>query len=154
MGPSFIERIIEREIDQINDHLPQTTILLSQLESDRRLTYVTRGGDSSAFRADEIDFLLREVPPHFRDKISLPIVILRRIDLGPGMYTISGGRLVSFLLHRVLGQVDLAWEDLMDWTERTTLARPEVQAIRRRLPTTTCLGFAHSVPRRAFSKTD
>ncbi len=148
---SFIERAIEREIDSINDHLPQNTLPLSEFRENPHLSYVTKGGEQSSFRKEEIQFLLQEVPSHLQNELRLPIVILRRMDLGPGIYTITGGRVAAFLLHRALGDVDLRWEDLASWRSETTLARPQVQVIRRRLPTTTCIGFAHSIPRKAFT---
>jgi len=45
----------------------------------------------------------------------------------------------------MLGQVDLEWEDLAVWRQNDTFARPQVQMIRRRLPTTTCIGFVYDV---------
>ncbi len=67
------------------------------------------------------------------------------MDLGSGLYTVAGTKPALFFLHKILGQVDLEWEDLAVWRQNDTFARPQVQMIRRRLPTTTCIGFVYDV---------
>ncbi|MHA1770900.1 MAG: DUF61 family protein [Candidatus Thorarchaeota archaeon] len=141
---SFFERVLEREIDSINDHLPSTSVPLEDLMDCERPSYRTRDGIDSYFRKEEIEFLAKEIPQQFQRNITLPIVILRRMDLGKGIHTIAGGKTTLFLIHRVLGDVDLEWEDLSLARLDNSFARLQVQVIRRRLPTTTCIGIVHS----------
>ncbi|MHA1245921.1 MAG: DUF61 family protein [Candidatus Thorarchaeota archaeon] len=145
MMGSFIERAIEKEIETINDHLPSAGIPLCDLLNNERPTYVTRAGETSAFHPEEIDFIAKEIPERYHGEIRLPIILLRRMDLGPGLYTVAGTKPALFFLHKILGQVDLEWEDLAVWRQNDTFARPQVQMIRRRLPTTTCIGFVYDV---------
>ncbi|MCF2137201.1 MAG: DUF61 family protein [Candidatus Thorarchaeota archaeon] len=141
---SFFERVLEREIDSINDHLPSESVPLAELVDSERPSYKTRDGIDSHFRREEIEFLANETPQQFQTDITLPIVILRRMDLGKGIHTIAGGKATLFLIHRVLGDVDLEWEDLARVRLDNSFARLQVQVIRRRLPTTTCMGIVHS----------
>ncbi len=140
---SFFEKIIEREVNSINDHLPQERIPLSELIKEDRPSYRTKDGQTSVFKKSEIEFLSKEVPQQYHAEIELPIIILRRLDLGRGVHTVAGGKPVLFLIHRVLGDVDLGWSDLYGTKLENSFARPQVQIIRRKLPTTTCLGFVH-----------
>jgi uncharacterized protein (UPF0216 family) len=106
---------------------------------------MTRNGEKSILKMDEISELVRLVPLRFHDEIRLPIVILRRMDYGTGIYTIAGGKAELFMIHQLLGYVDLEWDDFQKWKPIEKLMRPQVQAIRQRLPSTSCIGFVTSV---------
>ena len=140
-----IDRIIEHEIDSINDHMPITRHTVHELLESDSPQYITRGGEVSILKKDEIAEIAEEVPPQFHKDIRLPIVILRRMDYGPGIYSVAGEKAELFLIHRILGHVDLQWGEFQTWTPVEKLMRPQVQAVRRRLPSTTCIGFITTV---------
>jgi uncharacterized protein (UPF0216 family) len=140
----FLDRTIEREIDSINDHLPKKLVSLATLLQSEKPCYETRSGDTSAIRPEEIQFLSEEIPKRFHEEFMLPIVILRRTDLGPGIHSVAGGKPELFLIQRLLGYVDLRWDELLRWNAVNRLARPQVQVVRRRLPSATCVGFTSS----------
>ncbi|MFW9769761.1 MAG: DUF61 family protein [Candidatus Thorarchaeota archaeon] len=140
MSP-FIEKMIERDIDTLNDHLPEAKHPLSELIGLESPKFKTRDGQFSEFRKEELVKLATEVPPNFHDDILLPIVLLRRLDYGEGIYTVAGSKVELFTIHRVLGYVDLSWEELGSWQPVERLARPQVQLLRRKLPSTTTIGI-------------
>ena len=143
MSP-FVEKMIERDIDTLNDHLPDSRHPLSELIEVTSPQFKTRNGEISVFRKEELDTLAAEVPSRFYDDVRLPIVILRRLDYGPGIYTVAGNKIELFMIHRVLGYVDLEWENYDDWKQVETLTRPQVQLLRRKLPSSTSIGIAMS----------
>jgi uncharacterized protein (UPF0216 family) len=138
----FIEKMIERDIDTLNDHLPEARHTLSELIESESPRYKTRDGQFSEFRREELAKLAREVPSRFHEDILLPIVLLRRLDYGQGIYTVAGSKVELFTIHRILGYVDLDWEGLGKWKPVERLARPQVQLLRRKLPSTTTIGIA------------
>ncbi|MBN2229771.1 MAG: DUF61 family protein [Candidatus Thorarchaeota archaeon] len=140
MNPS-IDRIIEHEIDTLNDHLPMKRIPLKQLLETDDPHFITRCGDKSVFRIEEIIWLRDTIPEEFHDDICLPIVFLRRNDYGPGIYTIAGNKSELFLVHHILGYVDLEWQNFSKWNPVERLARPQVQILRQKLPSTTTIGI-------------
>ncbi|MFW9799230.1 MAG: DUF61 family protein [Candidatus Thorarchaeota archaeon] len=142
---SPIDRILEHEIDSINDHMPAKRSTLSELMQSASPHYVTRGGEVSILKKEEIAKIAKEMPTLFHKEVKLPIVILRRMDYGPGIYTVAGEKVELFLIHRVLGQVDLEWKDFRNWKPVEKLMRPQVQAVRRKFPSTTCIGFVTTV---------
>ena len=142
---SFIDKVLEHDIDSINDDLPRGRVSLKELLAVESPQYVTRNGETSVFHKEEIAKLGEIVPRKFHGEIWLPIVILRRIDYGPGMHTVSGNKVELFLIqHLVVGDVDLEWDSLLGWKMNDRLVRPQVQVLRRKLPSTTCLGFTMS----------
>ena len=140
----FIDKMIEHDIDTLNDHLPESRVPLSELIGLDTPQFKTRIGEVSVFRVDEVEQLANEVPRHFHDDIRLPIVILRRMDYGEGIYTIAGSKPELFMVHRIIGYVDLGWQELAVWKPVEKLARPQVQLLRRKLPSTTTIGIGMS----------
>lgn len=140
----FIERLIEREIDSANDHLPVRRIPLSELVDSDSPSFKTRCGEVSVFLKDEISMLAEEVPFIHQGSIMLPIVILRRRDLGSGIYTVTGSKIELFLIHRFLEQDGLGWDEINRWKSTDRYARPQIQILRRKLSSTTQLGFVGS----------
>ena len=142
---SFIDKMIEHEIDSVNDHLPKKRVPLGELLKMDEPAYETRDGKKSVFKKEELTELAADIPEKFHENITLPIVILRRMDLGTGIHTIAGTKPELFIIHRsiqkVVGQVDLEWQDFPKWKPLERLARPEVQVLRRKLPSTTCIGI-------------
>jgi uncharacterized protein (UPF0216 family) len=139
--------MLEHDIDTLNDHLPRARIRLSDLLKEPDPHYTTRSGDKSVFKAEELEWLSREVPKSIHNSIRLPIVLLRRLDYGPGIHSISGNKMELFMIHRVLGYDDLEWEKLAKWTPIEQLARPQVQILRKKMPSTTSLGIVLTTSR-------
>jgi uncharacterized protein (UPF0216 family) len=137
----FIDKMIEHDIDTLNDHLPESRVPLSELIGVVSPQFRTRIGEISVFRIEELEQLALEVPERFHEDIRLPIIVLRRLDYGPGIYTVAGNKVELFLLHRIIGYVDLEWEDFARWKPVEKLARPQVQALRRKMPSTTIIGI-------------
>jgi uncharacterized protein (UPF0216 family) len=137
----FIDKMIEHDIDTLNDHLPESRVPLSELIGVVSPQFRTRIGEISVFRIEELEQLALEVPERFHEDIRLPIIVLRRLDYGLGIYTVAGNKVELFLLHRIIGYVDLEWEDFARWKPVEKLARPQVQALRRKMPSTTIIGI-------------
>jgi uncharacterized protein (UPF0216 family) len=136
--------MIEHDIDTLNDHLPESRIPLSDLIGMDPPQFKTRVGEVSVFRVEEIEELKQEVPRKFHEEVRLPIVVLRRLDYGSGIYTVAGNKAELFIVHRVIGYVDLEWHDFAQWKPIEKLARPQVQTLRRRLPSSTIIGIGMS----------
>jgi len=140
LSPS-IDSFLEHEIDILNNHLPESRVTLKELLTQEKPKFYTKSGDESVFRMEDIDFLRQEIPEMFYDDIRLPIIILRRLDYGPGIYTIAGNKTELFIIHKILGYDDLSWKDFNGWIPIEQLARPQVQKIRHKMPSTTTIGI-------------
>jgi uncharacterized protein (UPF0216 family) len=143
LSPS-IDKLIEHEIDTLNDHLPESRVTLQELSKTDRPSFNTRCGEQSVFRVEELEWLRKEVPERYHENVRLPIVILRRLDYGLGVYTVAGNKIELFMIRRILGYVDLEWEDFAAWKPIERLARPQVQVLRKKMPSTTCIGIVHA----------
>jgi len=133
--------MLEHEIDKLNDHLPRARTRLAELLKEPDPHFMTRSGEKSVFKAEELELLSKEVPKQFHNSIRLPIVLLRRLDYGPGIHSISGNKAELFMIQKVLGYDDLGWENLPAWKPVEQLSRPQVQIVRQKMPSTSSLGI-------------
>ena len=144
---SKIDKLLEHEIDKLNDHLPRARNRLSDLLKEEDPHFMTRSNEKSVFKAEELEWLRMEVPKQFHSAIRLPIVLLRRLDHGPGIHSVSGNKTELFMIHKILGYDDLEWENLATWKLVEHLARPQVQIIRQKMPSTSSLGIVFTTVR-------
>ncbi len=137
----FLERMIEREIDSANDHLPVRRIPLTDLLSSDTPSFKMRNGEDSMFLKDEVQMFADKIPSVHHSSIMLPVVILRRRDLGSGIYTVTGSKVELFFIQQLLGYVDLGWDEFTRWETVDRFVRPQIQLVRRKLPSTSVIGF-------------
>ena len=121
--------------------MPRTKRSLAELLSEPAPVFVTRNGQSSAIRRDELENLANRVPKKFHAEIMLPFTILRRTSLGRGAHTIGGSKLEQFIILQIIGKITAP---LTAWREvklPRSIYSPDVTLLRKKLPTTTLIGF-------------
>ncbi|MCK5263971.1 MAG: DUF61 family protein [Candidatus Thorarchaeota archaeon] len=138
---SKIDKMLEHDIDTLNDHLPHARINLAVLLKQEDPHFITRSGEKSVFKVEELEWLRKDIPTQFHDSIRLPIILLRRLDYGPGIHSVGGNKTELFMIHKVLGYDDLEWDNFASWKPVEQLSRPQVQILRRKMPSTTSLGI-------------
>ena len=138
-GERAFKALLQREVERINEHLPKEYRTLDELLSMESPSVKARDGGEIIFDRGELEMAAQLLPKELHRQLRLPIVLLRRIDLGPGVFSVSGGKAEAYLALRVLrrGDVDLDEVELPLY-----IYRPEVQELRRRLRTLTVIGFA------------
>lgn len=136
------DKILEHEIDTANDHLPAKRVSLKEILQSGDYSYTTRGGEKSSFRIEEVEYLKALIPENLQDDVRLPLVILRRMDLGQGIFSISGGKVELFLVYGIIDDKEgIEWDDLVLWEPVERYVRPQVQLLRRKFPSATVIGF-------------
>lgn len=126
-------------MEKLNDHLPKEYKTLDELLSMDSPSVKARDGGEIIFDRGELELLAQLIPKELYSQLRLPIVLLRRVDLGPGTFSLSGGKVEAYLALKLLGQVDVN----LDGVELPIyIYRPQVQELRRKLRTLTVIGFA------------
>ena len=134
-------RILAREIERINDHLPRESKTLKELLAMDEPKVTTRSGEELIMDKRELQLLAEILPPQYHDKLKLPIVILRMIEMGEGVYIICGGELEAYVIAQVLGEDKAIYRD----KGKVFLYKPYVAILRSKLRTTTVIGFVYSL---------
>ncbi len=145
MRSDHFTNIWRREIDKINDHLPRNYKTLESLLESENPHVITLDGDQIPFKKEELEFLAKIVPKKYHGKLQLPIVFIRRIEMGEGVFSISGGIIEKGVVMKLLGVA----EDPFSGDENSFLPyiyRHQVLQVRRKIRTLTTIGFATTKP--------
>jgi uncharacterized protein (UPF0216 family) len=133
-GIETISKIIDIEIQKINDHLPTSHKSLEELLKEDIPSVKTRGGDDIIFLKDELITLAKLIPKEKHRDIKLPIVALRRIDLGRGVYTLVGSEETIKFIKKILN-ID---------SNSEYLYRPQIFELKRKFSSLVIIGFSTS----------
>ncbi|MEM0217238.1 MAG: DUF61 family protein [Candidatus Nezhaarchaeales archaeon] len=135
-----VSRMLAKEIEKINDHLPRECKTLKELLEMDEPKVLTRSGDELIIDKRELEMIASMLPAQHHNKLRLPIIVLRIIEMGEGVYMICGGDLEVQVINKVLGQ-----EAVYCHNGKAFLYKPYVALLRSRLRTTTVIGFVPSM---------
>ncbi|MEM3402140.1 MAG: DUF61 family protein [Candidatus Hadarchaeales archaeon] len=122
-----MEKLLEYEMRQLNAHLPAKKLSLEDALSMKKPGVPTKDGGFHSFERGELEFIAELLSEEERKILQLPILLMIDPKLGRGATKVSGA-CERKIIEKILGRkID----------EKTVLYRPEVAAIRRKLPTTT-----------------
>lgn len=134
--------IWRHDVSKLNDHLPSKTISLTELLGLKQPAIKTRDGSNFWIDKDELTRIAALVPIKLHTKLHLPIILIRRMDLGEGVFSIGGSRLETFFSARMLGITQEPFDSYESADIPAYLYRPQVQELRRKLRSLSVIGFA------------
>lgn len=137
--------VLWHEIRKLNTHLPRRRLALSDLLKATDPTLETADGSSILLKSSELQELAKIVPQEFQDRLKLPIIVLRRMELGKSVYAVSGERVEEFTVKRILGMTQEDYQHMYKEREPTFLYRPQVSELLRRFHSLVVIAFG--VPR-------
>lgn len=107
----LLDALWQHEIQRVNDHLPKATRSLEELLKMEKAELETRGGDRYRFDREDLEFLAKELPEEYHGRVMLPMILTRRLDLGKGVFSVSGGivelSIVRWILEDPSGRFEL-----------------------------------------------
>jgi len=120
------DALMGRELQKINAHLPKQRRALSELLKLSNPTVEAVDGSSILLKSSELNALAGIVPVEYRDRVKLPFIIVRRMDLGRSVYTVSGDLIEAFAVQKILGNTTDDFHELYKHNEHTFLYRPQL----------------------------
>ena len=139
------DALIGREIRNLNTHLPKRRRTLNELLKVADPTIEAIAGSSILLKSSELQDLAQNVPQEYHDRVKLPFIILRRMDFGKSVYTVSGDWIEEFTVKKILGMTDLDYHDMYRDKEQTFLYKPHVTELLNRFHSLVVIAFG--VPR-------
>lgn len=133
------DEFLRKQLRALSRHLPRGRVPLSELLRHEKPRVETRSGETHRFRKSELRYLADFLPEEMHSKLRLPILIELMPQLGQGAARISG-RAECTVVNKVLGGKEEGKTELV-------IYRPEVRALRRKLPTTTQYAFLATLGR-------
>jgi len=92
-------------------------------------------------KKSEIEELAKIVPPGHHGSLKLPFIVLRRMELGRSVYTISGDRVEEFTVKKILGRTSAGYHAMYSDQDPLFLYRPDVSELVRRFHSLVVIGF-------------
>jgi uncharacterized protein (UPF0216 family) len=135
------DALLSRELRKLNTHLPKQRRNLKELLADENLTIPTVDGSTILMKKSEIEELAKIVPPEYYGNLKLPFIVLRRMELGRSVYTISGDTLEEFTVKKILGRTSVSYHTMYSDHDPLFLYRPDVSELVRRFHSLVVIGF-------------
>jgi hypothetical protein len=135
------DALLGRELRNINTHLPIQRATLKELLAQPNPTLPTVDGSMIVLRKEELDELSRLVPPEYHDQLKIPLIVLRRMELGKSVYTVSGNRVEEFTVRKILGKTTVEYHTMYLDDKPLFLYRPDVSDLLRRFHSLIVIAF-------------
>jgi hypothetical protein len=135
------DALLGRELRKLNTHLPKQRRSLKELLTEIDPTLPAVDGSTIVLKKEEIEELARIVPPEYYESVKLPVIVLRRMELGKSVYTVSGDRVEEFTVKKILGKTNAEYHALHLDDQPFFLYRPDVSELVRRFHSLVVIGF-------------
>ncbi len=139
------DALLSHEIRKLNAHLPKQRRSIAQLLKATEATVETVDGTSILLKKEEIEKLAQIVPETYHNQIRLPMIILRRMELGKSVYTVAGEPIEEFTVKKILGLTESEFPYIRTDRSPFFLYRPQVVELLRDYHSLFVIGFG--VPR-------
>jgi len=136
-----LDAVLGHELRKLNTHLPKQRRSLTELLKLKDPTVEATDGSAIVLKRSELEELARIVPPEYQDRVKLPIIIMRRMDLGRSIYTVSGERVEEFTVKKILGLTDDEYYQMYRDQEAAYLYRPQVTELLRKFHSVFVIAF-------------
>jgi uncharacterized protein (UPF0216 family) len=101
----------------------------------------TVNGSLILLKKEELERLARIVPENYHDQIRLPIIVLRRMELGKSIYTVAGEPIEEFAVKKILGLTEADFPGMRMDRSPFFLYRPQVAELLRQYHSLFVIGF-------------
>ena len=136
-------KILDHEIESVNMHLPRKRISLQEAIIEEKNHYVARDGTKLFIDPKEIELLREFCPKNKMRDLFLPILIIRRRELGSGVYAVAGELIDEYVVARAIGTYDGSWLEYLENRKNPLyIYKPQLLLLRKKLRTATVIGFA------------
>lgn len=146
----ILDALLREETRKLSLHLPRERKTLERLLHEE--TPSVRAADGSEIILDRksLEKLASLVPSFLHASVHLPVVVLGRFDLGNSEFAVIGDNVEQFIVSKLLGMTDLAFERATESREITYLYRPQIAWLVREFHSLFIIGFGTSDKRSSF----
>jgi uncharacterized protein (UPF0216 family) len=141
----FFDALLRDDMRKLNSHLPKNRRTLKELLSDPAPRISAASGDFIRMKRHELEELSRSLPDEASTRLKLPIVLLRRRDLGSGAFTVMGDRYEEYAMLLLAGSFQGSFEQFKEQkSDLVVLFKPQIGLLMRRFHSLLVLGFGSS----------
>jgi uncharacterized protein (UPF0216 family) len=111
------------------------------LAQDGDVTIEAVDGTKLLLRRNELQAVGSIVPIEYHQRLRIPFIILRRMEMGRSIYTVVGDQLETFTIQKILGRTNDPFHKRYKHDTQLFLYRPEVAELVRKLHSLVVIGF-------------
>jgi len=132
-------KLLQEEARKLNCHLPRSRKSLKQLFGEGDPHVEDLDGEKIHFRRRDLEEAAKIVPEKYRASLMLPVVVMRMMGIGQGVFTVSGGRMEKFFVKKALGLTEKSFEEASGG--EVYLYKLQIQELISRLDSLIVVGF-------------
>ena len=141
----FSDALLRDDMRKLNSHLPKNRRTLKELLSDPAPRVPAASGDLIKMKKPELEELSRSLPAEANTRVKLPIVLLRRRDLGRGAFIVMGDRYEEYAMLLLTESFKGSFEQFSEQkSDVIVLFKPQISLLMRRFHSLLILGFGSS----------
>ena len=141
----FFDVMLQNELRKLNTHLPKNRKTIRELLAEEQPSVSTVGGEKANMKKSEVEALSAGLPDALRDKVRLPLVLLRRRELGPSAFTLLGDPNEEYAVSNILGEYNGTLAEFQRSRQSPTVFyKPQVSELTRRFHSLVVVGFGLS----------
>ena len=143
---SIVDTVVSDELRRLNSHLPKSKKTLKTLLVEATPSIPTVRGDQAIMKKAELEKLASFVPANEHEKLKLPFVFLRRLDLGSGAYELLGDQYEQYTIARLIGAFKGEFEEFRyvhpTMSKAYVFYRPQIVELMSMIHSLVVLGFS------------
>jgi len=141
----FIDALLRDDMRKLNSHLPKSRRTLKELLSDSAPQVLAASGDLFKMKKHELEEFAHSLPPEAETRVRLPIVLLRRRDLGLSAFSIMGDPYEEYSILILVDAFQGSFEQFREQkSDPVVIFKPQVTLLMRRFHSLLVLGFGSS----------
>ncbi|HEX9613797.1 MAG TPA: DUF61 family protein [Candidatus Bathyarchaeia archaeon] len=141
----FTDAVLRDDMRRLNSHLPKNRRTLKELLRDPAPQVLAASGDLIKMKRHELEELSHFLPAELDSRVRLPMVLLRRRDLGPGAFTIMGDPYEEYAILMLAGSFQGSFEQFRgEKSDPVVIFKPQISLLMRRFHSLLVLGFGSS----------
>ncbi len=138
------DTMLRDEMRRLNAHLPRKRLTISELLTLEVLWVPSVDGGKIVMKRAELESLAKTLPENLLSRVKLPLVLLRRTDLGLGAFALLGDRVEEYAVFRIVAGSNIPLEEFKDQTAPCVFYKPQVSELLRRFHSLVVIGFGVS----------
>lgn len=141
-GDRFANAVFRDELRRLNSHLPKSRRTLKELLEDPAPSVASVSGHQIKMKREELEDLSRALAPDELARVKLPIILLRRRDLGTGAFTVLGDPFEEYVVMKITESFTGTYDQFRTQRGLTvTIYKPQVSLLVRRFHSLVAIGF-------------
>jgi uncharacterized protein (UPF0216 family) len=138
----FTTTALREDLRRLNSHLPRSRRPLDELLAEDSPNVTSVSGHLIKMKKQELVDLSSSIPNLERSKIRLPIILLRRTDLGPGAFVVLGDPYEEYAVSVLSGSFSRSFDEFSKrGSTASAIYKPQVSLLLRRFHSLITIGF-------------